>query len=351
MIKSKNNKPNLIITYTQRSTFVKRDIELLATDFNVIEFHFNTKHKWKLPLVFLKQFIFYSKKLPITDIYLSESSGYLSFIPTLFKRMFNIPSVIIAIGTDCIKIPEINYGAHQKKVLGWFTRWSFKNCSKILPVHEKLIEYNYTYESIKQKKQGIKAFINNLKTPIQTIENGFDTSKWSITNTKRTDISFLSITTATNLTGYYLKGIDLIVAMAKVFSQYHFTIVGKVTLPEKAPENITFLNHVPPEELNAIYNSHKYYLQLSMSEGFPNTLGEAMLCGCIPIVSDVGGNSDIIDNQGFVLTKKNIDNLCEIINNLSNHPFTMESVRNQIINTYPLQKRKDHLIEEIKKLL
>ena len=43
-----------------------------------------------------------------------------------------------------------------------------------------------------------------------------------------------------------------------------------------------------------------------MSEGFPNALCEAMLSGCIPIVSNVGAMPKIVKETGYLLLKKDI---------------------------------------------
>jgi glycosyltransferase involved in cell wall biosynthesis len=351
MTDGKNNKPILIMMYVSLSSFVKRDIFLLSDDFQVINYHFNTNKKWKLPFAFIKQLFFLFLNFKKIDVIVTQSSGYLSFLPSVWNKITKTPLVIIAIGTDCVKMPEINYGAHSKNILGWFTRYSFKNASLILPVHKSLIFNKYTYTSLKHSLQGIKAFVPSIQTPIIEVVNGFDTDKWVITNHNRPKHSFLTVTTAINETGYFLKGVDLIVEMAENFPKFQFTIVGKVKLLKDCPKNLKILPNVAHDELLEIYNRHEYYLQLSLSEGFPNALCEAMLCGCIPIGSNVAGIPDIIGDAGFILLQKDINALRMILSKLQDNNKDKAYVRETIVSKYELLKRKQPLIKYITEIL
>ncbi|MCC7520428.1 MAG: glycosyltransferase family 4 protein [Flavobacteriaceae bacterium] len=351
MTDGKNNKPILIMMYVSLSSFVKRDIFLLSNDFQVINYHFNTNKKWKLPFAFIKQLFFLFLNFKKIDVIVTQSSGYLSFLPSVWNKITKTPLVIIAIGTDCVKMPEIKYGAHSKNILGWFTRYSFKNASLILPVHKSLIFNKYTYTSLKYSLQGIKAFVPSIQTPIIEVVNGFDTDKWVITNHNRPKHSFLTVTTAINETGYFLKGVDLIVEMAENFPKFQFTIVGKVKLLKDCPTNLKILPNVAHDELLEIYNSHEYYLQLSLSEGFPNALCEAMLCGCIPIGSNVAGIPDIIGGSGYILHKKDANDLKLILINLQSNYKDKTIVRERIVLKYGLLKRQQPLIKYITEIL
>jgi glycosyltransferase involved in cell wall biosynthesis len=63
---------------------------------------------------------------------------------------------------------------------------------------------------------------------------------------------------------------------------------------------------------------HEYYFQLSIMEGFPNALAEAMLCGCIPIGSNVSGIPFIIGDTGYILNKRDINELNLLVENVLN---------------------------------
>jgi glycosyltransferase involved in cell wall biosynthesis len=72
---------------------------------------------------------------------------------------------------------------------------------------------------------------------------------------------------------------------------------------------VTVAGKIEYHKLVELYNRHEFYLQLSVAEGFPNTLCEAMLCGCIPIGSNVFSIPKIIGDTGFVLKHRNMDEL------------------------------------------
>ena len=106
------------------------------------------------------------------------------------------------------------------------------------------------------------------------------------------------------------------------------------------PSNITLINFVTQEELIKLFSSSKIVLQLSMAEGLPNTLCEAMLCECIPIGSDVNGIPKAMGDTGFILKEKNVEILkglvCEALSLDDNYG---SKARERIGKMFPLSKR------------
>ncbi|MEO1450321.1 MAG: glycosyltransferase family 4 protein, partial [Bacteroidota bacterium] len=154
--------------------------------------------------------------------------------------------------------------------------------------------------------QGFQNLVPGISTPVQVIPYGFKAGKWRI-GTKKPR-SFLTVALLPNMMRYVLKGADQIVEIAARFPDCTFTIVGfNFDLQAEIPPNVKLISAVPFDELVDIFATHTYYFQLSISEGHPNALCEAMMSGCVPIVSDVTSMPDIVADTGFIVKKRNLD--------------------------------------------
>ena len=281
--------------------------------------------------------------------------GHTSLLPALFGKIFRKPCIIICGGTDCVSFPSIGYGNFRGGLLNLVTRWSYKLASNLAPVHKSLVEYDYIYDDNDFKKQGILSFMPDLKTPFTVINYGFDPDKWIESKEK---ISNSFITVAAGLENSYrarLKGVDLILEAAPYFPQATFTIIGcpdNYKLPVKS-SNVKTYSFVSNSELKDIYNKHEFYIQVSMSEGFPNSICEAMTCGCIPVGSNVGGIPDIVGDAGFILMKRNIDQFRNLLSEALNCDRKLFSAkaRARIMEKYPKNLREEQLLNLVNKLI
>ncbi|WP_297335177.1 glycosyltransferase family 4 protein [Algoriphagus sp.] len=338
----------ILYTFPVHTSFIDRDLEMIrpASGIKPLEF---TQSPIKLPVYFILQFFQLLWFLPRTSQYLCFFGGYHSVLPVWFGKVFRKKCTIQAGGTDCMNMPEIGYGNFRKKWLRIATVYSFKNCSLILPVAEALLKQNYAYDPQINPKQGLLHLIPDLRTPIQVIPNGFDTGFWRDLGKERKPLSFLSVATGTsNLARAKVKGYDLIENLAKQHGDWGFTLVGDSTYlsPNK---NVTILDKMDPSELLELYNSHQFYLQLSTSEGFPNALGEAMACGCVPIGSAVGAIPEIIGDTGAILTQKDLILLESKILELLNKgiPSLSKKATDRIVRLFSFELRKNALLKAL----
>lgn len=346
-------KKKALFFFPSLSSFIKKDLEILELQFNIHTNSFQPKKKWHSFSLLLKQFFFLLKNIR-ASIYIIEFAGYHSFLPVFFGRICKIPTLIICGGNDCHSFPAIKYGNHSKLFLSAATRYSLIHCTQISTKHDSLWFCNYNYDQRFPNKQGIKAFIPNIKTPNATITNGYDSTFWKNTLGEKKPYTFITVCGNLHLDFQIeLKGIDLFIEAAKIFPLLKFTIVGasKHHRLKKLPSNIEILGNKNSKELRELFSENKYYIQLSLAEGFPNALCEAMLCECIPVVSDVFSMKEIIENTGYVLAKKDIGKLKSIFTRIqAEETHSRHNARNRIQKNYDIEFRRNKLTELVNKL-
>lgn len=309
---SSDSKKIVIHIFPADVSFIKKDQRLLSKHFKITPFLFKAEYKILIPLVFIRQLIFLCINSKSTSAYFIQFAGYHSLLPVVFGKLYNKPVLILLGGTDCVSFPSINYGNFRKRVLRFFTKWSILLSDHLTPVHRSLVYSNYTYTNSDFNHQGFQFFLPMAKgKPWTEIFNGYGSELIISENTVKSQNTFLTVTQTLKGPSFYRKGIDLIFAVASEFPYCTFTIVGADVITElvKIPDNIKLIPPVPHSELMKIYASHEFYLQLSICEGFPNALCEAMINKCIPIVSNVAAMPFIVDNTGFVLLQKNVEML------------------------------------------
>lgn len=334
-------------------SFARNDITLLSEAFNVSVFHFKPKRKWITPFSLLRQFVFLFRKVPSGSIIVCQFAGYHSMLPCLFGRLFRKPVLLVLGGTDCVKFPSIGYGNFARWPLGPITKWSLKLADHLAPVDEHLVESEHTYTSDPRDplRQGYRGLFPGIRTPYTVIAYGYDPERFRCDVAKEPG-SFITAAQM-NVPNFHRKGIDLIFEMADRFPQCRFTILGNTPAMryDRVPSNVELHGFIPYEELPSFYARHRFYLQLSIWEGFPSAPCEAMLCECVPITSPVAALPEIVGDAGFFLEKKDPDRLQELIDValVSDLDALGRKARRRIMDKFPPSERRKFLslVEEM----
>ena len=338
-------KKKLIFIYPSLYTFIQTDIKLLSEDFELITVNQNWSRKSLLPFNIFYQFFFLLINLHKVETLIVSFAGYCSFFPSLLGKIFNKKVAIIVHGTDCVSFPEIEYGNLRNPILSFVTKKSLQWASIILPVSESLVYTENNYYSSKSLKFGYNYHLSNIKTPYKVIHNGLNVLNWDRDNEIiRDKTSFVTVLGEGKVN---IKGVDLIIDVASRFPNSIFYLAGIENVKGyDMPENIICKGRLNPEELKLLFNQSQFYLQLSNTEGFGVALCEAMLCECIPIVSDVNFLPTIVGESGFVLKKRNSEMLFDLINlALNSNTIIFEGrARKRIKDDFSVNKRKKMLL-------
>ena len=307
------SKKNLIFIYPKLYTFIQTEIKLLSDEFDLISITQNWERKILLPFNLIRQVIFLVINIRKVDTILISFGGYWSFFPALFSDLLGKKVAIVMHGTDCVSFPEIEYGNLRNPILSFVTKKSLQWASIILPVSESLVYTENNYYSSKTLKFGYNYHLSNIKTPYKVIHNGLNILDWVRDNEIiRNKTSFVTVLGEGKIK---IKGVDLIIEVASRFPNSIFYLAGIENVKGyNIPKNIICKGRLTPEELKVLFNQSQFYLQLSNTEGFGVALCEAMLCECIPLVSDVNFLPTIVGDSGFVLKKRNSEMLFDLIN-------------------------------------
>jgi glycosyltransferase involved in cell wall biosynthesis len=101
------------------------------------------------------------------------------------------------------------------------------------------------------------------------------------------------------------KGLATFVRAASFAPEIHFTVIGSWEddaidlLRRDATENVEFTGMVSDDALEKQMWGARVYVQASVHEGFGRSLAEAMLCECIPVVTDRGSLGEVVGKDGF----------------------------------------------------
>lgn len=116
-------------------------------------------------------------------------------------------------------------------------------------------------------------------------------------------------------------------SIADIPAETEFHIIGTGSLKEsleklcddlKIQDFVRFRGEITGQSLRSEYKSSDIFLLPSLYEGQPLTLLEAWAARIPVVVTDVGGNSCMVENgiNGFIIPPKDVDALAEVLRNI-----------------------------------
>lgn len=331
----------IIYIAPSKSSFILQDIEELGKHLHVEPIFFEVRSKVLLPWYMAK--LFFQLLFKVRQPVLISFGGYHSLVATFVATLKGVKSYIILNGIDSANIPEYSYGYLRGGAIRWCCKISYQWVTKLLPVSESLMNTNSTYGFEEPKRLGLKNEFQETEFNYQVIPNGFDSDFWK-PDSEKEEQSFLTVVGSKKR--ITLKGLDLILEVALEFPDCTFYVVG-LNHVEDAPRNVKMLGFLNSEQLRSAYSKAKFYLQLSVWEGFGCALCEAMLCGCIPIVSTSNVLPEIVGDTGYLLRERSNAQLATVLNSVLGNidkKLSSKHARDRICERYPLANRTTDLL-------
>ncbi len=259
-------------------------------------------------------------------------------------------------GSDAVWIPRFRYGVYAHPLSRLTTPLALRMADILLPVHRSLIHGTNAFSDDPPRPEGLLEYNPGLQTPMLEINNGYDTSFWRKVESSRKEQIVLTVAIARDYKVFVTKGLDHYIHVARELPEFRFVLVGvtpsdlALWWKEAVPANLELRPTLTAPELRELYSKAQVFAHFTLTEGMPNVLCEAMLCECVPVGSAVNSIPDIIGDAGFVVSRPVIAEMKRAVEQATRSDLG-PAARKRIVERYPLERRKQELLETIDHLL
>ncbi len=310
-------------------SFVKRDIDILSTRFDVETFFYSGRRD--VPRLV--------RRVLSNDLTYSWFSWDNAAWAVKLSRLFGKKSVTVVGGFDVARVPEINYGNLLNLSSARRTRYAINRADTVIAVSRSTQEEAVRFSG---------------RSEIEVVYHGFDSEEFFPDGEKEDLVLSVGDVNASNMKR---KGIVAFVETAKTLPTVSFLLVGRIhenireTLEEEKPDNLQLLGRVSDSELLRFMQKSKVYVQVSAHEGFGCSLAEAMLCECVPVVTSRGALPEVVGDTGLHVRFGDRQATADAVEKALKRNSMGRKARERIRKCFPLEKRRRAILERVEDLL
>lgn len=327
-------RPRILFVCPSDASFIRVDREVLAERWPVEVWR--QPGRWANPLRVLAA-------LRRADVVVGWWASWHTFWPFTLAPLLRRPSLLIVGGFDTANMPEIGYGFQQGGVRRALSRWVMRRATKLVT--------NSDYS-----RGEIRRNIGALAERVQVVHHGVPDPYGELPPDEGRRRMALSVgfVTRPNLE---IKGQRAFVDAAARLPDVEFVLAGPWkddaidSLRAAAAPNVTFTGWLEQEDLDRLFREASVYVQPSHHEGFGIAVAEAMLAGCVPVVTAAGALPEVVADAGVQVPSDDpADVAAGIERALAAGPEARRGARERILGAFPVDVRREGLwaaVEEI----
>ena len=324
---------NILFVHNEPATFVRIDLDLLRSAHTVRELYVERRGAgqmagWAAGL---------PQQVRWADLIFGWFGGYHLLLPCALGRALGRACVVVASGYDVAAMPEIGYGNMRggpRRVIG----------RQVFALADRVLAVSHFTRSEAMRNAGVPA------AKLRVVPHGLDAGRFQPGPASARVPQVLTVGGATPAT-VRTKGLHEFAALAARFPALDFLVVGRQKAQTAAElraiggPNLKLLGPQQGNDLVALMQGSAVYAQLSAYESFGMALAEAMLCGCVPLVTDRGALPEVAGPGAFVAPYGDLAAYaCALERALAAGPEAGEAARRHIAAEYPLERRRQTLL-------
>jgi glycosyltransferase involved in cell wall biosynthesis len=320
----------VLLAYSNLARFVRIDRDILADEYELAEYA--QPRPWPRPVEVVRQ-------VRRTDVVVVWFASWHAWLPLLVARLLRRRSLLIVGGFDTAAMPEIGYGYQQ----GGIRRVLARTCMRLAT---RLVTNSAYSRDELRRNAGFEATVvhHGVPDPFGSLPDG------------RRDHVALTVSNVGRLS-LERKGLRPFVETGAHVPEVELLLVGRwlddaaELLRAGAAPNVRLAGAVSDEELDGLYRRASVYVQASRHEGFGMSVAEAMLGGCIPVVTGAGALPEVVGETGVRIESPEPELIADGIRRaLQLGPEARAAARERIVSSFPLAARRDGLLREIELL-
>jgi glycosyltransferase involved in cell wall biosynthesis len=326
--------PEILFVHSRKASFVMLDRELIAERWRLRDWY-QPGRVTNLPALI--------PALLRCDLVLGWFASWHTFWPITLAWLLRKPSVLIVGGFDTANLPDIGLGYQQGGLRKHASRWIMRRASRLVT------NSAYSRREIEQNV-GIPA------ERVIVIHHGVPDPFGSLSEEPRERMAL----TVGHLLRSTLeqKGHRPFVDAARLLPDVRFVLVGKwhddaiEVLRDRGGDNVEFTGWLAQDELEDRYRRAAVYVQASRHEGFGLAVAEAMLAGCIPVVTDVAAMPEVVGDAGVKIPDPSPEQVAEGVRRaLAMGEGARRHARERVLAEFPVENRRRRLWEVIEEVL
>jgi glycosyltransferase involved in cell wall biosynthesis len=275
------------------------------------------------------------------DVSIAWFGSVYAALIVFLSKMLGRGSVVIVGGVDASKEPGIGYGIWLDPKKAPLVGYAFRNAGMVLPVGPQLAA-------------AVRRLARYEGHNVRWVPTGYDGETWRPGPSPRRMVT--TVAAAWDMPRFRVKGLDFLLDTARAMPDVPFRVVGMThslteRLRDTIPKNVEVIPQVPRSEVLTYLQESRVYCQPSFAEAFPNALCEAMLCGCVPVGTNVGGIPTAIGDAGFLVPYGNVSAMsAAILQALDAPEEARQRARERVLKEFPTTRRERELTVIVREL-
>lgn len=326
--------PRILFVHNCRTTFVEIDLHLLQGTYATEELCLRRSRVNPAEIL---------RHVQNASLVFGWFASWHTFLPVVFARWLQRPSILVVGGYDTACLPEIGYGHQRVGLMRRVSRATMKSASF-------LMTNSYYSQREAEQNAGISA------SRIAVVYHGVPDPGGSLPKGERERL----VLTVGNvdMPNLQRKGLEPFVRSASLLRDFRFQVIGSCKkdaaerLSSLAGPNVELTGHLSRETLVRRYRQAGVYVQASRHEGFGMSVAEAMLGGCIPVIARAGALPEVVGETGVYLNGTDPTDLKDgVLEAMHADRRARGACRERVLTAFPLDNRRQGLLDVVAQAL